>query len=185
MAEQNHALFDTPIGPCAIAWGAKGIVGLQLSEGDAARTLARLMRRFPDSSLAEPPADIRTVTNAIVGLLHGEPVDLAFAKLDMDGIDPFPLAVYEAARRIPPGRVSTYGAIATDLGNPADARAVGQALGANPFALIVPCHRVVAAGGKLGGFSANGGRVTKRRLLEIEKARIGDEPDLFDTAGRG
>jgi methylated-DNA-[protein]-cysteine S-methyltransferase len=174
-------LFDTPIGPCAIAWGAEGIVGLQLSEGDPRRTLARLMRRFPDASRAEPPDEIRAVIGAIASLLHGEPADLALARLDMDGIDPFARAVYEAARRIPPGRVSTYGAIAAELGDPSTARAVGQALGANPFALIVPCHRVVAAGGKLGGFSASGGRVTKRRLLEIEKARIGDEPDLFDT----
>jgi methylated-DNA-[protein]-cysteine S-methyltransferase len=173
-------LFDTPIGPCAIAWSADGIIGLQLSEGDSRRTLARLMRRFPNASRSEPPDEIRAVIGAITSLLHGEPADLARARLDMDGIDPFERAVYEAARRIRPGRVSTYGAIAAELGDPSNARAVGKALGANPFALIVPCHRVVAAGGKLGGFSASGGQVTKRRLLEIEKARIGDEPDLFD-----
>jgi methylated-DNA-[protein]-cysteine S-methyltransferase len=162
-----------------------GIAGLQLSEGDGKRTIARLLRRFPSSSRREPTEEVRAVIGAIAALLQGEPADLAFARLDMEGIEPFARAVYEAARRIPPGRVSTYGAIAAELGDPGAAKAVGQALGANPFALVVPCHRVVAAGGKLGGFSANGGRITKRRLLEIEKARLSDEPDLFDMARHG
>ena len=91
----------------------------------------------------------------------------------------FDRRVYEIARGIPPGRVLTYGEIASRLGTD-NARAIGQALGRNPFAIIVPCHRVVAAGGKLGGFSAHGGATTKRRLLAIEDARRDESPTLFD-----
>jgi methylated-DNA-[protein]-cysteine S-methyltransferase len=97
----------------------------------------------------------------------------------MGRVPAFHRRVYEFARTIAPGRTMTYGEIAAHLGDPTAARAVGQALGANPFAIIVPCHRVLAAGGRAGGFSAPGGVDTKRRLLEIERARIGNEPQLF------
>ena len=86
----------------------------------------------------------------------------------MEGVPPFHRRVYEAAREIPPGDTLSYGAIANRIGSPGSARAVGQALGRNPFAIVVPCHRVVAANGKLGGFSANGGVTTKANLLALE-----------------
>src|SRR5262245_24790242 len=165
MVDMAFATFATPIGPCAIAWGEGGIVAVQLSEGDDARTRARLIRRLPEAVEAEPPEPIAEVIDRIVALLSGLDADLGSARIDMSGVSPFARAVYEAARGIPRGRVRTYGAIAADLGQPNAAREVGQALGANPFALIVPCHRVVGAGGRLGGFSASGGRMTKRRIL--------------------
>ena len=118
----------------------------------------------------------------IVALLRGKPnapADLSHIALDMEGVPPFHRRVYELARGIAPGTTLTYGEIATCLGDPGSARAVGQALGHNPFAPVVPCHRVLAAGGRSGGFSANGGVATKLRMLQIERASFGG-PGLFD-----
>jgi methylated-DNA-[protein]-cysteine S-methyltransferase len=100
--------------------------------------------------------------------------------LDMEGVPPFHRRVYELARAIPPGEVLTYGEVARRLGDPGASRAVGQALGHNPYAPVVPCHRVLAAGGRSGGFSAEGGAATKLKMLEIERARFGGAPGLFD-----
>lgn len=180
MAAQTHfTIFDTPVGPCGIAWNGRGIAAFQLPESDAAKTRARLARRFPEAVEADPPEAIRHVIEDVAALLSGEARDLSNAALDMEGVPELHRRVYEVARTIPPGRVLTYGEIAARLSvdNP---RLIGQALGRNPFAIIVPCHRVVGAGGKLGGFSATGGAVTKRRLLEIEGARRDEEPTLFD-----
>src|SRR6266478_4184638 len=116
----------------------------------------------------------------IVSLLGGQASDLSAAALDMDGLPEFDRRVYEVARRIAPGATLSYGEIAARLGERGLARDVGQALGRNPFPIIVPCHRVLAAGGKAGGFSANGGVTTKLRLLTIERARTSDAPTLFD-----
>ncbi|AWM89005.1 methylated-DNA--[protein]-cysteine S-methyltransferase [Microvirga sp. 17 mud 1-3] len=180
MAAQTFlTIFDTPVGPCGIAWNERGITAFQLPEDDAAKTRDRLVRRFHEASEADPPEAIRHVIADVVALLAGEARDLLGAPLDMEGVPELHRRVYEVARTILPGRVMTYGEIAARLSvdNP---RLIGQALGRNPFAIIVPCHRVVGAGGKLGGFSATGGAVTKRRLLEIEGARRDEEPTLFD-----
>ena len=126
-----------------------------------------------------PPPDIQDIITDVAALLQGEARDLTSVPLDMDDLTDFDRRVYEVARGIPPGRVLTYGEIASRLGID-NARAVGQSLGRNPFAVIVPCHRVVAANGRLGGFSANGGATTKRRLLAIEGARRDESPTLFD-----
>jgi methylated-DNA-[protein]-cysteine S-methyltransferase len=175
------ALFDTAIGACGIAWSERGLKGVQLPEADPGRTRARMRRRFPDAVEAEPPADVHDAIDAMTALANGEPRDLTGVALDMDGIEDFPRGVYEVARTIPPGQTLTYGEIAARLGAPREAaRDVGEALGKNPFAIVVPCHRVLAAGGKLGGFSANGGVETKLKLLEIEGARIGPPAPLFD-----
>ena len=174
-----YTLFETAIGPCGLAWNGRGIVGFQLPEDDASRLRGRLARRFPGMVEAKPPPDIQAIVADVTALLHGEARDLSTVRLDMDGVPDFDRRVYEVARGIPPGRVLTYGEIASRLGT-GNARAIGQALGRNPFAVIVPCHRVVAAGGKLGGFSANGGATTKRRLLAIEGARRDETPTLFD-----
>lgn len=176
------ALFDTPIGPCGIAWGEHGVRGLHLPGANRERTLAGLRRRHPDVPLADPPPAVQAAIDAIVALLRGEPAELAGIELDLRDTPDFHRRVYLAARTIPPGRTMSYGELAARLGEPDAARAVGAALGANPFAIIVPCHRVLAAGGRAGGFSAPGGVDTKRRLLEIERARIGDQPSLFDEA---
>lgn len=181
-AATHIALFDTPIGPCGIAWGEAGVRGLHLPGADRERTLASLRRRHPGATQGEPPPAVQAAIDAIVALLNGAPADLSGIVLDMDGVPDFHRRVYALARSIPPGRTLSYGEIARRLGEPHAARAVGQALGANRFAIIVPCHRVLAAGGQPGGFSAPGGVDTKRRLLEIEQARIGDQPGLFDAA---
>lgn len=164
------SLFDTGIGRCGIAWGARGIVGVQLPEARVADTRARLQQRFPTAAEAVPPASIQRDIDAITALLRGEVADLDGIVLDMRGVPPFHQRVYELARTIPPATTLTYGEVAARIGSPGSARAVGQALGRNPFAIVVPCHRVVAAGGKMGGFSANGGVNTKLRMLALEGA---------------
>src|SRR5262249_11715907 len=156
--------------------GARGITGVQLPEASEARTRARLLRRYPHAREAPPPADVRRVIDGIVSLLRGEASGLSAAALDMDGVAECDRRVYAAARGIAPGATRSYGEIAARLGERGLARDVGQALGRNPFPLIVPCHRVLAAG----GFSANGGVTTKLRLLTIERARTSDAPTLFD-----
>ncbi|MEZ0167704.1 methylated-DNA--[protein]-cysteine S-methyltransferase [Microvirga sp. TS319] len=174
-----YALFDTSIGFCGLAWNGRGVVGVQLPEDDASRTRSRLAKRFPGSSEAPPPPAIQAIIADVIALLQGEARDLSAVPLDLEGVPDLHRRVYDVARTIPPGRVLTYGEIASRLGID-NARLIGQALGKNPFAIIVPCHRVVAAGGKLGGFSANGGGMTKRRLLAIEGARRDDGPTLLD-----
>jgi O-6-methylguanine DNA methyltransferase len=170
MQADGFALFDTRIGRCGIAWRGRAVVGVQLPEANATATRARLRRLFPDASETTVPGFVRTAIDGIVASVAGEPADLSTISLDMTDIPPFHRKVYEAARDIPPGRTVTYGGIATEIGSPRSARAVGQALGRNPFAIVVPCHRVVAAGGGTGGFSASGGVATKMRLLDMEKA---------------
>jgi methylated-DNA-[protein]-cysteine S-methyltransferase len=180
MTEYGFSLFETAIGPCGIAWAERGIVAVQLPEARAQTTRARLIARFPGVREAPPPPEVARAIDAIVALLRGEVSDLSGIVLDLDRIGPFERKVYEIARSIGPGATLTYGEIATRLGDRGLARDVGQALGRNPFPLIVPCHRVLAAGGKVGGFSANGGVTTKLRLLSIEGARTSDAPTLFD-----
>jgi methylated-DNA-[protein]-cysteine S-methyltransferase len=182
MPTQAYALFPTPIGHCAIAWSERGLTCVQLPEQDEAATRARMARRFPGCSEAIAPPQVQEAIRAVVALLSGmpqAPLDLSNVVLDMDGVPPFHQRVYELARRLLPGETLTYGELARQLGDPGAARAVGQALGANPFAPVVPCHRVLAADGRAGGFSANGGVSTKLRLLLIERAQF-NGPGLFD-----
>jgi methylated-DNA-[protein]-cysteine S-methyltransferase len=180
MADRGFTLFDTQIGPCGIAWGDRGVIAVQLPEGDEAKTRARLLRRCPHAREAAPPAAVQDAIEGIISLLRGEGRDLSAIALDMDGLPSFDRRVYEVARTIAPGATLSYGEISARLGARDLAREVGQALGRNPFPIIVPCHRVLAAGGKAGGFSANGGITTKLRLLTIERARTSDTPTLFD-----
>jgi methylated-DNA-[protein]-cysteine S-methyltransferase len=180
MTEPGFTLFDTAIGRCGIAWGERGVLAVQLPERSELATRTRLLRRCADAGETSPPPEIARTIDAIVALLRGEPSDLTGVALDLDRIEPFERQVYDVARTVGPGATITYGEIATRLGDLALARDVGTALGRNPFPLIVPCHRVLAAGGKVGGFSANGGVTTKLRLLSIEGARTSEEPTLFD-----
>ena len=174
------ALFNTAIGTCAVAWSDSGIFGLQLPERDSVATRARILRRFADATESATPPDVRRAIDKVVALVAGGDIDLTGIPLDLSAITPFERRVYEIARQIPPGETMTYGEVATKLDDPTAARAVGQALGKNPVAIIVPCHRVLAAGGRIGGFSANGGVATKRRLLAIEGALR--PPPLFRSA---
>jgi methylated-DNA-[protein]-cysteine S-methyltransferase len=172
-------LFDTAIGRLGLAWGERGVLGVQLPEASEGATRARLRRRFPGASEAEPPPAVARARDGIAALLRGEPVDLSSVVLDLTGVAAFERRVYEVARGIAPGRTLSYGEIAKRLGAPGEARAVGEALGRNPFPILVPCHRVLAAGGRLGGFSARGGVATKRRLLALEGAAPNGQPELF------
>ncbi len=183
MAADGFALFDTTIGRCGIAWGGRGIAGVQLPEGLEPQTRMRLLERFPDAREAPPPPEVEQAVTGIAALLRGERSDLSGIALDLDQVPPFHRRVYEVARTIPAGATVCYGEIAERLGLPGASRAVGQALGRNPFAVIVPCHRVLAAGGKVGGFSANGGIATKLRLLSIEVAQGNGDPSRFEGDG--
>ena len=172
MMASGFALFDTAIGRCGVAWGERVVVGVQLPEAGERETRARMLHRFPTAGEAAPPPEVQCVIDRIAALLRGEASDLSAVALDMDGVPEFHRRVYEAARTIPPGKTLSYGDIARRCGAPGAARAVGQALGRNPFPIVVPCHRVLAAGGKIGGFSAQGGVATKRRMLAIEGAQL-------------
>ena len=176
MTASSFALFDTAIGRCGLAWGERGVAGIQLPEAGERETRARMLQRFPVAGEEAPPPEVQSVIDCIVALLRGEASDLSGIALDMGQVPAFHRRVYEAARAIPPGKTLSYGDIARRVGAPGAARAVGQALGRNPFPVVVPCHRVLAAGGKIGGFSAQGGVTTKRRMLAIEGARLNGDP---------
>jgi methylated-DNA-[protein]-cysteine S-methyltransferase len=180
MTDKHFTLFDTAIGICGIEWGPRGINGLQLPMGSDEKTRARIRQRHGDIVEAEPSAEVQGVIARIVELLAGKPDDLLDIALDLDGVPEFNRGVYDIARTIPPGKTMTYGDIAKKLGVPHESREVGEALGRNPVAIIVPCHRVLGADGKMGGFSANGGVATKRRILEIEGASAVGAGPLFD-----
>ncbi len=175
----GFALFETAIGPCGIAWRASGIIGLALPDSDRAKAMAGLRRRHPDLDQAEPPPAVARAIAAITAHLAGSRDDLNWVTLDLGGVDGFEAAVYRAARAIPPGETRTYGQLAAELGDPGKARAVGQALGRNPWPIVVPCHRITGADGRTGGFSAPGGAATKLKLLEIEGALAAGTLPLF------
>jgi methylated-DNA-[protein]-cysteine S-methyltransferase len=170
MTAHGLALFDTALGTAGIAWSERGVAGVQLPEADRDRARRRLHRRFAGAAEAEPPPEVRRAVDGITALLGGEPVDLGAVPLDMDCLPAFDRRVYDVARTIPAGATLTYGDVAARLGDRRAARDVGQALARNPFAIVVPCHRVLAAGDRVGGFSAPGGVATKLRLLSIEGA---------------
>lgn len=178
---QGFALFDTALGVCGICWGAAALFGVQLPDDGPQGTRDRMQRRFPGLAELAPPHWVAQIQARVQALLSGQADSLLDVPLDMTDVPPFHQRVYMVARAIAPGRTLTYGEVAAALGEPGAARAVGQALGHNPFAPIVPCHRVLAAGTRGGGFSAAGGVDTKLRMLLIEGARFGPEPGLFDA----
>lgn len=184
-SSQGWAPFETTLGTCAVAWGANGILAMQLPEVDAGATQARLLKASGVLALAAPPPAVARAIAAVQALLAGQLADLGAdacmesVALDMQRITDFQRRVYAATRCIPPGQTRTYGELASELGNKNSARAVGHALGLNPFAPIVPCHRVLGAAGKPCGFSAHGGVVTKLRMLQTEGAALGGTDSLF------
>jgi methylated-DNA-[protein]-cysteine S-methyltransferase len=179
MPDTNFAIFDTAIGPCGIVWNARGLTGVQLPKKDKAATRARVQQRYPSAIEAPPSTLAAEAIDGIVALLRGEPRDLNGIAIDNTRTPDFNAKVYAITRTVPPGKTITYGEIAARLGDKLLARDVGQALGENPCPLVMPCHRVLAANGKPGGFSAAGGVVTKLKLLSIEGAQPGG-PTLFD-----
>ena len=155
--------FDTALGRCAIRWSDAGITSVLLPS-------RRGMPGIAHEDGADVPQFVRHAITGIVALMAGDTRDLHEVPLDERGIDDFRRAVYAATRQIAPGSTRSYGQIARAIGRPDGARDVGAALSRNPFPVIVPCHRVVAANGALTGFSAPGGLETKRRMLELEGA---------------
>ena len=179
MSRSGFALFETAIGRCGLAWGPGGLAGVHLPEASGAVTMARLWRRFPGMEAAAPPPEAAGAIARITAFLAGAPDDFRDLRLDLGAVGAFDRAVYAAARAIPAGTMVTYGALAARLGDPAQARAVGQALARNPWPILVPCHRITAAEGRMGGFSAPGGQATKLKLLEIEGALAAETLPLF------
>jgi methylated-DNA-[protein]-cysteine S-methyltransferase len=175
----SFALFETAIGTCGIAWGVRGVTRAWLPDRDDAALRRRIARRLGGAREEVPPAEIRPAVDGIVALLAGAASDLSQVPLDLEDVPDFHRRVYAIAREIPPGQTLSYGEIARRLGDPSQARAVGQALGANPIPIVIPCHRVLAADGRMGGFSAPGGVATKLRVLEIEGAKAPAIPTLF------
>jgi methylated-DNA-[protein]-cysteine S-methyltransferase len=175
----NFILFETAIGCCGIVWSERGIAGVQLPERSEAATRNRLLRRFPAARDATPPADVRRAIDDIVALLGGKRRDLNHVTIDIDRVPEFHRRVYELARAIPAGATLSYGELAERLGDRNLAREVAEALSQNPCPIVVPCHRILAAGGKPGGFSGPGGVATKLRLLTIEGAQP-EGPMLFE-----
>jgi methylated-DNA-[protein]-cysteine S-methyltransferase len=180
MGALGFCLFETAIGACGVAWTQAALAAVQLPEADEDGTRRRLLRYTGEAPELPPPPFVQAAIARVQALLQGARDDLADLPLALEGVPAFHRRVYEITRAIPPGEVLTYGEVARRMGEPNAARAVGQALGHNPFAPVIPCHRVLAAGGRPGGFSAEGGADTKLRMLEIEKARFGRQPGLFD-----
>ena len=183
MKQIAYCLFETPLGLCGIAWSEDGhsrtpaaVTLLQLPEATTRLTESRMARSSGAAQPSAPPPEIAAVIVRIGRHFRGDAQDFRDVAVDLEGARPFARRVYEAARRIPAGQTRTYGDLARVLARPTAARAVGQALGKNPVALLIPCHRVLAAGGKPGGFSAHGGRATKAWMLAMEGAAFGPSP---------
>ncbi len=181
-ADSGHAVFETALGWIGIGWSANGITHLQLPEKDRSATETRLLARGASTGVGPPPPAIQDVIGALIRYASGEQVDFSRAPVDFAGVDEFRLAIYEQARRLGYGATTTYGGLCDAAGHPGLARETGAAMGSNPVPIIVPCHRVLAAGGKMGGFSASGGVFTKRRLLDMEHAKPPSPPgqEAFD-----
>jgi methylated-DNA-[protein]-cysteine S-methyltransferase len=174
-----YSLFDTALGVFGAAWTAQGLMRLQLPEADRKATERRLKRSLPASTLESPSPVARQVIAGIERYLKGERVDFSSVALDLGGAAPFNRKVYEAARSIGWGRTASYGELAELAGCPGEAKEVGQALARNPIAIIIPCHRILAKGNRIGGFSAYGGTLTKEHLLALEGVDLqGDSPFL-------
>ncbi|HEX4709927.1 methylated-DNA--[protein]-cysteine S-methyltransferase [Phenylobacterium sp.] len=188
----QFTLFETEIGWAGLAWNDKGLVGVHLPEREPDTSRRSFERRFPGAVEAPAPESLAPTIAGIRALMRGEKADLSAAPLDLARVPEFNARVYEIARAIPPGETLTYGEIAVKLGDKLLARDVGAALGKNPWPIVVPCHRVTAANGKPGGFSARGGVNTKLKLLTIEgaafvqppppkaKPAAAPQPSLFD-----
>lgn len=170
---RHYEIFETAAGWCGIAWNQAGIVRFTLPTSSEASAERLMLRRMPEITRAAPPAEVAETMDAAQRYFAGEPVDFARIRLDLGPQDTFFAKIYDAVRQLGWGETTTYGAVAKQLGaGPEAARDVGQAMASNPIPLIVPCHRVLAAGRKIGGFSAPGGSETKRRMLEMEGVEI-------------
>jgi methylated-DNA-[protein]-cysteine S-methyltransferase len=181
MAGRGYTIFDTGIGRCGIAWSDIGVAGVQLPEAREIETRKRLFQLYPDAREMRPPVTVEIAIEGIVALLRGEPADLSDTTLDMTGIHAFNARVYEITRNIPRGETRSYAEVATIMRASGAVHSVAQAIARNPFMIIVPCHRVLEAGGYADKISPNGGAISKRRLLSIEGAHPISSKTLFDV----
>jgi methylated-DNA-[protein]-cysteine S-methyltransferase len=181
MAGRGYTIFDTMIGRCGIAWGESGVIGVQLPEAREIETRRRLFRLYPEARELRPPLNIEIAIEGIVALLRGEAADLSEVMLDMTGIPAFNARVYAFTRTIPRGETRSYGEVASSLRASGAVHSVTQAIARNPFMIVVPCHRVLEAGGYADRISPNGGTISKRRLLSIEGANMTFSKTLFDV----
>ncbi len=181
MAGRAYTIFDTGIGRCGIAWGHDGVVGVQLPEAREIETRKRLFQLYPEARETRPPLNVELAIEGIVALLRGESGDFSDVTLDMGGIHAFNQRVYQITRMIPRGETRTYGEIAARLGASGAVHSVAQAIARNPFVIIIPCHRVLEAGGYADKISPHGGVISKRRLLSIEGAGGPSSKTLFDV----
>lgn len=169
-------LFETKAGPLRLRWNERGITAIEMPELSPRQLRAEMLDQKNGA-----PGFVHDAARALKAHLAGVHQDLSRLPLDLTVLKPFQRAVYEVVRDLPPGKTATYGEIADRLGKPGASRAVGQALGRNPFLVAVPCHRVLAAGGAAGGFSAPGGVIAKQRLLALEGVTIAVDHGLpFD-----
>lgn len=179
MESSGILILETDIGPCGIAWRGTKIVGVEIGDADEKETRYRLRERFPGAEDIDVPAFVNRAAQGVRALLAGADADFSDTPLALDSVPDLNRQVYDIILELKPGETTTYGAIARRIGDISLSQAVGYALGKNPFPIIVPCHRVLGANGKVGGFSAAGGTATKLKLLNIERARTSSEPDLF------
>lgn len=171
--DTGYAVFETELGFAGIAWNDAGVRRFQLPSADATATCGSLLRRAREAKAAVPPVPIAQTIETVKRYFAGDRVDFSDVTLDLtDQSDAF-REIYATARRVGYGETTTYGRVAKEIGRTGweAAREVGQAMARNPVALIIPCHRVLAAGGKLGGFSAPGGAETKVKMLSLEGVR--------------
>lgn len=176
----NYRLFETSYGVCGIAWSNQGLTHVQLPESTRAKTEARLQRAADRHTAFGDPDFVRETIDALSAYFSGVEVDLRTLPLDDSFVPSFNAAIYRSLRQISHGTTVTYGDLARGQVRPGAARAVGVAMSRNPWPIIVPCHRVVGADGKMTGFSAHGGVHIKTRLLAMEGALKGVTPDFFD-----
>jgi O-6-methylguanine DNA methyltransferase len=173
MKPANYTFFNTPIGLCGITWRGEADIAVShfaLPEASDAMTRERLGRKVAGIESTSPPVAIMKLIERVQQHLEGKLDPFLDVPLDLSNMIAFNRDVYDFSRKIPPGATRTYGEVAKGIGQAGSAQAVGKALGQNPIPLIVPCHRILAAGGRPGGFSAPGGTATKSRLLQIEGA---------------
>lgn len=181
MVGYAYTMFDTAVGPCAVAWGSDGVAGVQLANVREIETRRRILRQFPEARERRPPAEMIDIIDGICLLLRGKAADLSEVPLDINGLAPFDCRVYETVRAIPRGETRTRAEIAGRLGSSSATHAIGHALALNPFPLLVPCHRVLEAPGRIDGIPTNGGAMTRARLLSLEGALASRSPTLFDA----
>jgi methylated-DNA-[protein]-cysteine S-methyltransferase len=186
MIPHEYTTFETKNGFVALAWSQHGVSRLRLPAGTEASAEAAILKRLPGARRASPSPSIAQLISDIKRYFEGEKVDFSHVPVDLGSQDPFFSKVYAEVRKLGWGETTTYGTVAKTLGgDPQAARDVGQAMATNPVPLIVPCHRVLAAGGKIGGFSAPGGSMSKARMLEIERVTAPAQgPSKPDAAAR-